>query len=170
LIFSFISAHWGLDKGYGTGLGWGVDRGLGARGQKKVRQGGEGRPRWELGVAMLLDVDERPPPIVKLMDAQQYAQLLATFFMDNSLDFNPAYMMKLQGILEKLNKIYVANLKWQQKDYLFLLQVHIGLVRRICIFVIHLKEYSFLYMAKYLKCVFMKYLVIVTTRSNLSYY
>jgi hypothetical protein len=58
-----------------------------------------------------LDVDERPPPIVKLTDAQQYAQLLATFFMDNSLDFIPAYMMKLQGILEKLNKIYVANLK-----------------------------------------------------------
>ena len=27
-----------------------------------------------------LDVDERPPPIVKLTDAQQYAQLLATFF------------------------------------------------------------------------------------------
>ena len=27
-----------------------------------------------------LDVDERPPPIVKLTDAQQHAQLLATFF------------------------------------------------------------------------------------------
>jgi hypothetical protein len=26
-----------------------------------------------------LDVDERPPPIVKLTDAQQHAQLLATF-------------------------------------------------------------------------------------------
>ena len=47
-------------------------------------------------------------------------------------------------------------------DYL-LLQVHIGLVRRISIFVIHLREYSFLYMTKYVKCVFMKYLVIVTT-------
>jgi hypothetical protein len=48
--------------------------------------------------------------------------------------------------------------------------VHIGLVRRMCTLVLHLKEYSFLYMAKYLKCVFMKYLVIVTTKSNLSYY
>jgi hypothetical protein len=28
-----------------------------------------------------LDVDERPPPIVKLTDAQQHAQLLATFFI-----------------------------------------------------------------------------------------
>jgi hypothetical protein len=26
-----------------------------------------------------LDVDERPPPIVKLMDAQQHAHILATF-------------------------------------------------------------------------------------------
>jgi hypothetical protein len=28
-----------------------------------------------------LDVDERPPPIVKLTDARQYVQLLATFFL-----------------------------------------------------------------------------------------
>jgi hypothetical protein len=62
-----------------------------------------------------LDVDERPPPIVKLTDAQQHAQLLATFFMDNSLDFTSAYLMKLEGILEKLNKIFVANLKWQHQ-------------------------------------------------------
>jgi hypothetical protein len=66
-----------------------------------------------------LDVDERPPPTVKLTDAQQYAQLLATFFMDNSLDFTPANMMKLQGILEKLNKIYVANLKWQHQRTIY---------------------------------------------------
>jgi hypothetical protein len=62
-----------------------------------------------------LDIDERPPPNVKLTDAQQHAHLLATFFMDNSLDFTPANLMKLQGILEKLNKIYVANLKWQHQ-------------------------------------------------------
>jgi hypothetical protein len=59
-----------------------------------------------------LDVDERPPPIVKLTDAQQHAQLLATFLMDNSLDFTPIDPMKMQGIL-KLNKIFVANFKWQ---------------------------------------------------------
>ena len=28
-----------------------------------------------------LDVDERPPPIVKLVDAQHQAQLLATFLL-----------------------------------------------------------------------------------------
>ena len=59
-----------------------------------------------------LDVDERPPPIVKLTDAQQHAQLLATFFYGQ---FTPADLMKLHGILEKLNKIYVANLKWQHQ-------------------------------------------------------
>jgi hypothetical protein len=62
-----------------------------------------------------LDIDERPPPIMKLTDAQQHAQLLATFFMDNSLDFTPIDPMKLQGMLEKLNKIFVANLKWQHQ-------------------------------------------------------
>ena len=63
-----------------------------------------------------LDVDERPPPIVKLMDVQQHAQLLATFFMDNSLNFTPANVMTLQGILENFNKIFVANLKWQHQQ------------------------------------------------------
>jgi hypothetical protein len=66
-----------------------------------------------------LDVDERPQSIVKLMDAQQYGQLLATFFMDNSLDFTPTYLMKLQGILKKLNKIFVANLKWQHQRTIY---------------------------------------------------
>ena len=31
--------------------------------------------------------------------------------MDNPLDFTLANIMKLQAILEKLNKIFVANLK-----------------------------------------------------------
>ena len=44
---------WTRVMGFGTGLGWEVDRALGARGQKKNRQGGEGRGHWEPGVAML---------------------------------------------------------------------------------------------------------------------
>jgi hypothetical protein len=44
-----------------------------------------------------LDIDERTPPNVKLTDAQQHAQLLATLFMDNSLDFTPANLMKLRA-------------------------------------------------------------------------
>jgi hypothetical protein len=42
-----------------------------------------------------LDIDERPPPIVKLTNAQHLVQLLAIFFMDNPLDFTPTYVMKL---------------------------------------------------------------------------
>ena len=64
---------------------------------------------------ILLDVDERPPPIVRLVDAQHHAQLLATFFMDNPFEFTPIDVMKLQAILEKLNEIYVANLKWKHQ-------------------------------------------------------
>ena len=58
-----------------------------------------------------LDVDERPPPIVKLADAQHHAQLLATFFfMDNPLEFTPTNVMKLHAISEiLLNKIYIAK-------------------------------------------------------------
>ena len=33
-----------------------------------------------------LDVDERPPRIMKLIDAQHHAPLLGTLFMDNPLD------------------------------------------------------------------------------------
>ena len=51
-----------------------------------------------------LDVDERPPLVVKLAIAQHHAQLLATTFMDNSLKYTLAYIMKLQVILEKLKR------------------------------------------------------------------
>ena len=45
-----------------------------------------------------LDVDESPPPIVKLANAQHHAQLLTTFFMDNPLDFTPTDAMKMHAI------------------------------------------------------------------------
>lgn len=48
--------------------------------------------------------------------------------------------------------------------------VHTGLVRIIFIFAIHMKEYTYLYVAKYVKCVFMVHLVFVTNRSNWPYY
>ena len=39
-------------------------------------------PRFDFNAKSLdsLDVDERPSPIVKMMDAQQHAHILATFF------------------------------------------------------------------------------------------
>ena len=41
-----------------------------------------------------LDVDERPPPVVKGADAQHHAYLLATFLMDNSLEFTLGRSMR----------------------------------------------------------------------------
>jgi hypothetical protein len=63
-----------------------------------------------------LDVDERPPPIMKLADAQHHAQLLATSLMNNPLEFTHANVMKLQAISKKLNKIFVVKLKWQHQQ------------------------------------------------------
>lgn len=68
--------------------------------------------------------DERPPPIVKLAHAHHQAQFLATFFMDKTLENTHAYIMKLEVISQKLNKIFVINLKWQHQ-----------LMREICIIV-----------------------------------
>ena len=46
-----------------------------------------------------LDVDERPPHIVKLANAQHHVQLLATSLMDNPLEFTPLDVMKLHAII-----------------------------------------------------------------------
>ena len=44
---------------------------------------------------------------MKLADAQHHAQLLATFLMDNRLEFTLIDVMKLHAISEKLNKIFL---------------------------------------------------------------
>ena len=62
-----------------------------------------------------LDVDERLPPIMNLVGAQYHAQPLAAFFMNNPLEFAHAYIMRMQDIPEKLNKMYVVHLKWQHE-------------------------------------------------------
>jgi hypothetical protein len=81
-----------------------VDKALGQRRES---------PSFDLNAKPLdsLDIDERPPPIVKLATAQHHAHLLIAFFMDNPLKFTLANIMKQQAISEKLNKLYVANLK-----------------------------------------------------------
>ena len=76
-------------------------------------------PSFELNAKPLdsLDVDERLPPILKLAHASHHAQLLATFFLiENPIKFTPTNIMKLQVILEKLDEIYVAKLKWQHQQ------------------------------------------------------
>ena len=58
-----------------------VDRALGQRIEL---------PSFDLNAKLLdsLDIDERPPPIVKLAVAQHHAHLLVAFLMDNPLEFN----------------------------------------------------------------------------------
>ena len=70
-------------------------------------------PNFDLNAKPLdsLDIDEKPPFIMKLATAQYHAHLLIAFFMDNPLKFTLAKIMKLQTISEKLNKLNVANLK-----------------------------------------------------------
>ena len=46
-----------------------------------------------------LDVDDRPPRVVKLAHAQHHVRLLATSLMDNPLEFTPVYVMKLHAII-----------------------------------------------------------------------
>ena len=54
-------------------------------------------PSFDLAAKPLdfLDMHVKPPPIVKLANAQHHAQLSTTFFMDNPLGFIFAYVMKL---------------------------------------------------------------------------
>ena len=56
-------------------------------------------------------------------------------------------------------------------DYWFLRQVHIDFMKAVCIFVkTFWKNIYFVYVTKYMMCVFMKYLIIMTKKSNLSHY
>ena len=58
-------------------------------------------PSFDLNAEPLdsLAVDERPPPSVKLANAQHHAQLFATFlFMDNPLEFTIIEVIKLHAI------------------------------------------------------------------------
>ena len=69
-------------------------------------------PSFDLNVEPLdtLDIDERPPPIMKLAIAQHHA--LHFFFTDNPIEFTLTYVMKLHAVSEKLKNKYVVNLKW----------------------------------------------------------
>jgi hypothetical protein len=49
---------------------------------------------------------KKPPPIVKMADAQHHAQLLVALFMDNPVEFNHVNVMKQRAIVAKLNKFF----------------------------------------------------------------
>ena len=80
-----------------------------------------------------LDVDDRPPPIMKLAHAQHHTQLLATFFMDNPFKLIIANVMKLHAISETLTDIYICCYyeMTTSMDNWFLLQVHIIFMRNM---------------------------------------
>jgi hypothetical protein len=42
----------------------------------------------DLNVDSILDVDDHPPPIVKLIDAQHHASMLSHFLLNNSVNFS----------------------------------------------------------------------------------
>ena len=75
--------------------------------------------------------------------------------------------MKLQAMSEKLNKIHVDDLKWQHHDYFFKFIQEFMRGTYIIVKTFGRIMY-FVYMAIYMMCVFIRYLVIMTRRSNLS--
>ena len=60
------------------------------------------------------DVDGHPPSIVRLSDAQHYAQMLSYFIMDNSTNFDIHAVIKHEKLLETVKKMIVANCGRQQ--------------------------------------------------------
>ena len=58
-----------------------------------------------------LDVDERPPPVVKGADAQHHAYLLATFLMDNSLEFTLGRSMRCGPMVSNVQSTMVVGLR-----------------------------------------------------------
>ena len=48
------------------------------------------------------DVDDYPPPIVRLFFAQHYAQMLSYFIMDNSTNFDIHAVIEHKKVLETM--------------------------------------------------------------------
>ena len=61
------------------------------------------------------DVDDHPPPIVSLCDAQHYAQMLSYFIMDNSTNFIVHAITEHEELLETVRKMTIANRGKQQQ-------------------------------------------------------
>ena len=84
---------------------------------------------------------------MKLADAQHHAQSLATFCMDQPLEFTHAHIVRLQAKPEKLHKMYVAHLEWQHQQTIdTFFKSHIDFMREICIFVKTFEKINILHM------------------------
>ena len=57
-----------------------------------------------------VDVDDVPPPTVKLSDAKCHVSLLFNFFLDNSLHFGVNEIISFQKLVGNIDKTIVAKL------------------------------------------------------------
>jgi hypothetical protein len=72
----------------------------------------------DLNVDPIPNVDDQPPTIVKLTDAQHHASMLSHFLLNNSINFSIIVqdVTNFQKVLGKLDKMGVANFNRQQYE------------------------------------------------------
>jgi hypothetical protein len=64
----------------------------------------------DLNVDPIPNVDDQPPPIVKLTNVRHHASMLFHLLLNNSINFSIQDVTNFQKVLGKLNKMGVANL------------------------------------------------------------
>jgi hypothetical protein len=69
----------------------------------------------DLNVDPFPNVDDQPPPIVKLTDVWHHASMLSHFLLNNSINFSVQNITNFKKVLGKLDKMGVANLNKQQQ-------------------------------------------------------
>jgi hypothetical protein len=69
----------------------------------------------DLNVDPISNVDDQPPPIVKLINSRHHASMLSHFLLNNLVNFSIQDEPNFQKVLGKLDKMGVANLNKQQQ-------------------------------------------------------
>jgi hypothetical protein len=69
----------------------------------------------DLNVDPIPNVDDQPPPIVKLTNVQHHASMLSHFLLNNSINFSVQDVTNFQKVLGKPDKMGAANLNKQQQ-------------------------------------------------------
>jgi hypothetical protein len=69
----------------------------------------------DLNVNPISNIDDQPPPIVKLTDARHHASMLFHFLLNNSVNFSIQDVTNFQKVLRKLDKMDATNLNKQQQ-------------------------------------------------------
>jgi hypothetical protein len=68
-----------------------------------------------LNVNPIPNVDDQPPPIVKLTNGRHHASMLSHFFLNNLVSFYVHDVTNFQKASGRLDKMGVANLNKQQQ-------------------------------------------------------